>query len=349
VVVLYGHQFSGNLRALYLQWQASKDQPFSLYFLALDPALVKALERAGIANLSFGRLSDIPKLARTSVIITDHGLHAMAPLTRFTNIRFVDVWHGIPFKGFVPEDFKLQRRYQDVWVSSPQLKRLYQERFGFRAEQLHALGYARADRLFQRPPPTSEFRDQLGLPTGTKLVLYAPTWQQDDAGRELFPFGEAQAAFIDALAGACADGGARLVVRAHLNADISAQGTNVVYCSQRDYPDTEDILLGTDLLLCDWSSIAFDFLALARPTVFLDVPPPFRNGFSLGPEYRFGCVVNSTQAMCEAVREYLHYPEHYHQRYGERYTTITAELYDDSAAGNAAANQLARLRVLTAG
>tara|TARA_R110000823_G_scaffold198080_7_gene329236 strand:- start:42205 stop:43380 length:1176 start_codon:yes stop_codon:yes gene_type:complete len=348
LVVLYGHQFSGNLRALYRKWQNSEKESFSLCFLALDPALVQALERDGVATLSFGRLGDLPKLASAAVMITDHGLHAMAPLSRFTNMRFVDVWHGIPFKGFVPADFQLQHRYKDVWVSSPRLKTLYEERFGFKAGQVHALGYARVDRLFQRPPPASEFRVQLQLPPATKLVLYAPTWQQDDAGRELFPFGETQTTFLAALGKACERGGARLVVRAHLNADIGTQGEHVIYCSQRDYADTEDILLGADLLLCDWSSIAFDYLALARPTVFLDVPPPFRNGFSLGPEYRFGCVVSGTQAMCEAVSEFLQFPVHYHQRYGEKYEAITAEVYADSTTGNAAEKQLARLRELTA-
>src|SRR6056297_4121474 len=110
-VVLYGHQFSGNLRALYRKWQNCENEPFSLCFLALDPALVRALERDGVATLSFGRLDDLPKLASADVMITDHGLHAMQPLTRFTDMHFVDVWHGIPFKGFVPEDFQLQHRY----------------------------------------------------------------------------------------------------------------------------------------------------------------------------------------------------------------------------------------------
>ncbi|MCB1842223.1 MAG: CDP-glycerol glycerophosphotransferase family protein [Halioglobus sp.] len=346
VVILYGHQFSGNLRALYQQWWAGNCDAFSMYFLALDPTLAQALERDGIATLSFGRLADLPRLASARVIVSDHGLHAMSPLTRLTNLRFIDVWHGIPFKGFVPEDFTLQHRYDEVWVSSPRLKALYEERFGFRAEQVRALGYARADRLFRRPPPASVFRSQRALSAATPLVLYAPTWQQDDAGREQFPFGETQASFTAALSDACAASGARLVVRSHLNSDIGAQDDRVIYCSQRDYADTEDMLLAADLLVCDWSSIAFDYLALARPTVFLDVPPPFRHGFSLGPEYRFGCVVDNTADLCAAVSEFLQTPERYHQRYAEQCRAITEELYADSTAGDAAQKQIERLQAM---
>lgn len=346
VVVLYGHQFSGNLKALYRRWQSDGDSDLRLFFCALDPAIAEQAQRDAADVLRFSRLRDVVTLARTSVMITDHGLHLMSPLLRLTDIRFVDVWHGIPFKGFTPADFALQRRYHEVWVSSPLLRALYLDRFGFHPDKVRSLGYARVDRLLARPAPASRFRRE-GVPARDKVVLYAPTWQQDDQGRPLFPFGCGQEAFIRRLSEVCRANGAVLVIRAHLNASIRRDShERVLYCSQKDFPDTEDVMLGSDILICDWSSIAFDFLALDRPTLFLDVPPPFRNGFSLGPEYRFGPVIDNLDALAASVERYLREPGAYFREYGKKHEATLEAVYGTDRREESARRQLRRLREL---
>ncbi|GAB3316795.1 CDP-glycerol glycerophosphotransferase family protein [Haliea atlantica] len=348
LVILYGHQFNGNLKALYEEWRQRGTDHLELAYLTLDPTQYQALQKDDIHALACFRWRDMYKLSSCSVVITDHGLHAMLPLTYLTNIYFVDVWHGIPFKGFTPMDFKLQHGYDEVWVSSAMLKNLYIDRFGFSPGKVHCLGYARTDRLFQRPTPASQFRARAGIADDQKVVLYAPTWRQDDAGRELFPFGASQAEFTKALADTCRTAGARLVIRAHLNASISGGNTDDnLYCPQKDYPDTEDLLLATDILICDWSSIAFDFLVLERPTLFLDVPAPFKHGFSLGPDYRFGRVINNLEELGNKLNEYILDPESYKEDYASRQRETIAALYDDFTAGRSAQRQLERLAELT--
>ncbi|MDO8863364.1 CDP-glycerol glycerophosphotransferase family protein [Haliea sp. E1-2-M8] len=348
LIILYGHQFNGNLKALYEEWRQTGPDHLELACLTLDPTQYQELRTKGIHTLACFRWRDMRNLSRCSVIITDHGLHAMLPLTYLSNIRFVDVWHGIPFKGFTPEDFKLQHRHDEVWVSSPLLKDLYVERFGFSPEKVKSLGYARTDKLFQRPSPPSTFRGWAMIPKDQKLVLYAPTWRQDDAGRELFPFGASQKEFTTALAETCASVGARLVIRAHLNASISGgDSDDILYCPQKDYPDTEDLLLATDILICDWSSIAFDFMALERPTLFLDVPAPFKHGFSLGPEYRFGCLIPNLEELRTALRKYLLTPGAYEDVYTARQRETITALYGKFTGVRSARKQLERLTELT--
>ncbi|MEZ5503922.1 MAG: CDP-glycerol glycerophosphotransferase family protein [Halioglobus sp.] len=92
-------------------------------------------------------------------------------------------------------------------------------------------------------------------------------------------FGEHEETFISRLSDICSRHGAILVIRSHLNASIGARNlANVRYCSMKDFLDTEGVLQHTDVLICDWSSIAFDYLALKRPTIFLEVEPPFKMG-----------------------------------------------------------------------
>lgn len=344
LVVLYGHQLSGNLKALYREWSSAGEAGLDLYFLSLDPEYSLKLKREGIRVLQCNKLADMLKLGQAFALVSDHGLHMMTPLVRFTDIVFIDVWHGIPFKGFTPRDFSLQRRYDEVWVSSPLLQQIYEEKFGFEAGKVHSLGYARTDKLFNRAHPDPSFRDIANLPPGHRIVLYAPTWKQDDSGRELFPFDQEEESFIESLSAVCCAHDAILVIRSHLNAHIHERNfRNVIYCSQREFADTEDLLLESDILICDWSSIAFDFLALDRPTIFLDVEPPFNNGLTLGKEYRFGKIVGDMAALCDALRHSLECSNSYRLDQGSVHRSVTAEVYGGNTDGQVARRQLARL------
>ena len=196
VVVLYGHQLSGNLKALYEEWDRAHRTKFEMYFLSWTRTILLCWRSRALTFYAVTDWAIWSRLADASAMITDHGLHAMQPFIHFTNIIFIDVWHGIPFKGFVPDDFRVQHRYDEVWVSSPLLKEIYQEKFGFSPDIVFDMGYARADKLFRNDPPSSEFRTKAGIPSTDKIVLYAPTWKQDDQGRELFPFAESQESFV---------------------------------------------------------------------------------------------------------------------------------------------------------
>jgi CDP-glycerol glycerophosphotransferase (TagB/SpsB family) len=344
LIVLYGHQLSGNLKALYQQWLQTHRDKIDMYFLSLDPDYSQNLKAQGIQVLQCNRLTDMLKVGRCDIMITDHGLHLMLPLLSLTDIKFIDVWHGIPFKGFIPEDFKLQHRYDEVWVSSPLLKKIYIEKYRFPPEVVFDRGYARADKLFRGDPPTESYRAQTGIPKGKKLVLYAPTWQQGHQGHELFPFGESQESFITAVSEACSANNAVLVIRSHLNASISEKNRDdVYYSSMKKFADTESLLQETDLLVCDWSSITFDYLALNRPTIFLDVPPPYRNGFSLGPEYRFGEIVEDMAGLRDQLTSMLSDPGDYRERRDTVHADMTAQIYGENTDGKTAKHQLDRL------
>jgi CDP-glycerol glycerophosphotransferase len=289
----------------------------------------------------------IPRLARAAAIVSDHGLHTLEWLVRFGPVPAFDVWHGIPFKGFDADDFRVQHRYEEVWVPSPRLAALYVERFGFDARRVHATGYARTDPLVAPDDDVDALRERLGLghTRGHRLVLFAPTWKQDQAGRSVFPFGADSRRFLGMLDEVCRRHDAMLLFRAHLNSgDVELpDGGRILPVPQSRFPDSEAILRLADVLVCDWSSIAFDFLLLDRPTLFLDVPPPFAKGFSLGPEYRFGEIVADVDALADALDSALGAPDAYRARHGARHAAVRREIYGDCADGRAAERCLGRL------
>ena len=291
---------------------------------------------------------DMLVLCRATGIVCDHGLHLLEPLVYLSSIKFIDVWHGIPFKGFDSADFRLQHHFDETSVTSPLLKEIYMDKFGFKPDRTLNLGYARTDKLFNNSLPGNDFRELASIPQEYKIILYAPTWKQDEKGRELFPFGESENAFLSALNDVCERSQAKLIIRSHLNASIDEEHfSNVIYCPQKTFSDTEDLLLISDILICDWSSIAFDFLATGRPTIFLDVPPPFSKGFSLGKEYRFGEVVKTIDDLTHKLHQYLSTPELYTEEHGDICEKVKEDVYGETQDGRAVERQLTRLRKIS--
>lgn len=347
-VILYGHKLSGNLLALQRYIQAHDADELTLTFLTMDKRYARQQLRDGVHVAIATRPEAIALMIRADAVISDHGLHVMQWLVGRSSIRFFDVWHGFGFKGHARRDFRVLRHYDEVWVDSPLQARFYREQFGFDPAKVHATGYARTDRLVDRREDAAAIRRSLQLDTSEagKLVLFAPTWKQDVATRSMYPFGLDAGSFIGALSALAQRTHSTIIVRAHLNTGMAATGAfpRVVWIPSTDYPDTEAMLLASDVLVADWSSIVFDWLLLARPTVFLDVPPPFTHGHTLDASYRYGEVVDSLDQLCRVLEQYLVDPRAYQMAHADQVARTRKAVFGDCADGRAAARCVQRLR-----
>ena len=347
-VLLYGHKRNGNLLAIHEWGLAHRSQAPDMSYLTMDPTYYRQLRREGVPCVLAIAPSAIRWLATADAIVSDHGLHAMRFMLGTTDMKFFDVWHGIPFKGFDADDFRLQHRYDEVWLASVLMERLYVERFGFNRQQLEVTGYARTDMLVGGDHIDSErIRRKLGIPNERKVVLFAPTWAQDERGRSLFPFGIKADKFHEVMSDLALRENATIILRRHLNSgakeDRAGDYPGLLSLPYADWPNAEEILLASDILVCDWSSIAFDYLVLERPTVFLDVPAPFSKGFSLDATYRFGAVAGSMVETVELVEGFLRDPAAYARVCGDRSKRIKHLVYGGNADGAAASRCVGRL------
>lgn len=350
-VVFYGHTFNGNLKELanYIEKQGE----VTCYFATLDPAYVDELAQSPqvpAAPLNLQRLRDVLKIARAGAVITDRRAHVLELLNRATRLPFIDVWHGVPFKGFTKESFAYLQHYHEVWVSSPTLKSIYVDKFGLADTPTVATGYARTDGLVNGAYDRESIMRKYGLPdTYDSVVLVAPTWQQDDKNRSIIPFGVTEHEFFAAMEEVGRRMNALFIFRAHLNvanAGAFPSLDRVVNMPYALYPDIEEFLAIADVLVTDWSSMVFDYIALARPTVFLDVPPPFDDGFTLGPEYRFGDVVSTMEEYTHALESNLSNPDQWRERHRADLEKAVETAYGSMLDGRVAQRQYARLRQL---
>ncbi|WP_455199401.1 CDP-glycerol glycerophosphotransferase family protein, partial [Kaarinaea lacus] len=144
-VVLYGHKLNGNLKALHDYYQEHPGH--EVFFLALDPSYSRDLRKSGISALNVINPLDIYTVCQSRVIVTDHGPLSLMLLIWLNKYVFIDVWHGIPFKGFDAQDFRAHHPYDYTLVTSDLLKKFYIDKFGFRDEQVIVTGYGRTDQL----------------------------------------------------------------------------------------------------------------------------------------------------------------------------------------------------------
>jgi len=348
LVLLYGHKLNSNLKALYLELE-KKQNTFEFYFLTMDQKYFKELKNNNTNALNACRLSTIIPLSNASVIVSDHGLHCLQLFLGKSDVKFTDVWHGLPFKGFDGDDFKVQHQYDAVCVTSTLLKKLYVERFEFEPQKIKITGYGRAD-LLKSSPSKMAFTQHNIPDDGSKVILFAPTWKQNLESRSIYPFNLNENDFLLAMENICLENKAYFILRTHLNS-LSPEASRfekILVRPHSQYPDTESLLAITDLLVCDWSSISLDYMLLRRPTIFLDVPAPFDKGFSLPPTYRVGPICKSITHLERELTTLLSRPSVYLSDYGSRLDQAIEDLYGPSPIPPAAPKYIETIETLLA-
>jgi len=188
----------------------------------------------------------------------------------------------------------------------------------FDESQLVVTGYARVDRFVNgAEEAATRVRGELGVPDGRKVLLFGPTWRQADEATSEIPFGCSVEAFASAMSDLCERLGATLFLRPHRHttlfhprlceemAEAGERYPHVVYLPQPVYPETNDLLLATDLLITDWSSIACDYSVTRRPTVFVDTPFPVTHAGEFEMIPRYGDIAGSLPHLLECVERGL--------------------------------------------
>ncbi|BFO16455.1 hypothetical protein SHKM778_28430 [Streptomyces sp. KM77-8] len=194
----------------------------------------------------------------------------------------VQTWHGTPLKKIGHDiesiHFADQRYLErvekevenwDMLVSPNSFSTpILQRAFGFPGEMVES-GYPRND-ILRRPDTEDQerrIRRRIGLPEGKRVVLYAPTWRDD----QFYAPGKYKLDFRIDLAAARAELGDDhvLMVRRHPNVvdPVPGAGDGFVF-DVSDYPDMADLSLITDVMITDYSSLMFDYVNTGRPILF---------------------------------------------------------------------------------
>ena len=199
---------------------------------------------------------------------------------------FIQTWHGTPLKKLALDmdtvhmageigiedykaNFKKNTKTWDYLVSQNHYStQVFRRAFDFNKEMLE-IGYPRNDILFKKDTPEdiNKLKIQMGLPLDKRIILYAPTWRDNQyygLGKYKFnpalDFSRLIEEFDDTI----------ILVKYHYlvvdSIDWGAYNGFIRPCKVSE--DISLLYLVSDLLITDYSSVMFDYSLLRRPMIF---------------------------------------------------------------------------------
>ncbi|SPT50813.1 MULTISPECIES: bifunctional glycosyltransferase/CDP-glycerol:glycerophosphate glycerophosphotransferase [Actinomadura] len=265
-------------------------------------------------------------LATSRYIVTNHRLGDA--FRRHPDQVVLQTWHGTPLKK-IGSDIKevhfayapgmkkaLQAKsagpsvpeWSHLLSPNPFSTEIFRRAFAFKGEMLE-VGYPRND-LMHSPEADAvakQVKERLRIPQDKRVVLYAPTWRDDQyysRGRYKFDMRldleRARAALGDDHV---------LLVRLHTN--VVDGVTEDEHGFVRDvslYPDITELYLISDMMISDYSSVMFDYANTGRPMLFFTYDlADYRDrlrGFYFDFEAESpGPLVETSDDLIEAIRD----------------------------------------------
>lgn len=256
-------------------------------------------------------------MARAEYIFMDNAFLPMAFLKVRKGTCVVQLWHGTGTIKKFGQDSNTGKLYEQekrgnenidyLIVNSPATRELYAGCFSVPLEKVQVLGLPRTDMLFDEEElrrRREKFYDQYPEMQGKKLVLYAPTFRDQEVADPKVHLD------VDKMAKELPEDyclGLRLhpfvASRFHLEQDYD--GKVVDFSS---YDNLNTLLMATDLLISDYSSIIFEYCVFGRPMIFyaydLDEFSDHGRGFYRDyKSYVPGPVVKTTDEILEVIRK----------------------------------------------
>lgn len=324
----HGHQYSDNPRAIYEYINANMPEYQCVW------AVKTGYEQPFIDN-------GVPYIKRLGVkwLLTMPRARYWVFNTRMPdwmikgkNNVFLETWHGTPLKklGLDIPDVKIPGtdtdKYRREFIAetsrwnyliSPNhfSSQAFMSAFQVKPEQIIETGYPRNDYIMQNgnnAKLVSGLKKSLGITNTQQVLLYAPTWRDDDFQKQgkynfenHFPF---DAVLRD-------NPNMIILTRLHYlvadTFDASVYGERVKDVS--NYPDIKELYLIADLLVTDYSSVMFDYSVLQRPVIlYMYDYEKYREqlrGFYFDPAKKFSkAVCYTTEELTNKINNHEYAP-----------------------------------------
>ena len=277
-----GRNYSGNPKYVYEELiDQGLDKKFkciwSLENINLEiPGNAKKIKRAGLLYLYY--------LAIAKIWVCDTRLPAF--LVKRLETTYIQLWHGTPLKKLamdmdilsmseemeLSEYKKLFKENTETWdyliSQSDYTTERFKSCFDFKKEILPT-GFPRNDVLFKKNDSKSieSIKKGCNIPLNKKVILYAPTWRDDEFYENgIYKF-STQMDF-DLLKKELGDTHIILVKLHYLVNDPVDWSNYEGFVYKCDHlKDIQELYLISDFLVTDYSSVIFDYALLKRPMI----------------------------------------------------------------------------------
>lgn len=254
-----------------------------------------------------------------------------------TGVR-INISHNQPTK-FEAYPKEYLRNFDAHFLTGPLHREQYEHMFDLHGldtnrHKLLDVGYPKSDALLQGRYNRQNVLSGLGLSSDRQTVLYAPAW---DPGGSLRSFGECVVEQLLSIQDV------NVIVKLHPVSHTPPSSPNFeFYTGGVDWAErfrkyesnslfrhvthfqVDPLLIASDVMVTDFSSVALEFIVLDRPVMYLECPEYFANtlkmpGYTTDPDYvkndpranagrHVGVVVEDVANLAAAVRDCISFP-----------------------------------------
>ncbi len=277
-----GKQYSCNPRAIY-EYMKRNYPDYEMYW-SIDPRHSHIFKDKGLNILPRFSIPWLFKMARAKYWVSNSRLPLWIPKPAHT--VYLQTWHGTPLKrlaadmdevhmpGTDTENYKrnfLNESSRWDYLISPNRysSEIFARAFGFNKNMIES-GYPRNDYLHNHDDAEtiSEIKNRLNLPKDKQVILYAPTWRDN----EFYSVGKYKFNLKLDLDKMQKELGNNYIIllRMHYliaeNLDLNNYSGFAYDVSH--HTDISELYVISDLLITDYSSVFFDYANLKRPMIF---------------------------------------------------------------------------------
>ena len=274
-----GKIYADNSKYLFEWVNKNKPTIMPVWITGNDEAY-NEVKSAGFRVEKVGTIKAFVLLARASIIVETEGNSDIGGY-RPGRCKIVQLWHGV-----APKKMNYRRKYGKIatvlrnlvfdyheksyWmVSSEQNKITMRDFFGMDDDHVFVTGYARNDNLLlgQEKSPVCRLLDEKY--PGYKKIIYMPTHRNfGEGGKKAFSVEE-----LRSVNQYLREHDYVMVFKPHLHElknylNLENELSNIVFAKdQKLFSDVYSYINAFDLLICDYSSIEYDFLCTKKPIV----------------------------------------------------------------------------------
>lgn len=279
----FGEQISDSPKAIY-DYMRTNYPNYKLKWLVKEDNY-RQFKAAGYPVIHRDKLIGVWAQLRAKYLITN----ARRPLSwkKPADMVLMATWHGTPLKTIGTDvllvnmgNFGVDKYHSDVLKDSNRWDYLlapnrysydrFSQAFQMEPTKMVASGYPRNDRLItdNNYKKITELKQRLQLPLDKKIVLYAPTWRDNEYSRAdhysiklKLDLDQLQEKFGEDI---------HVLIRTHylISEGLDLSSYSDIATNVSKYPDITDLYLISDVLITDYSSVFFDFSILKRPMIF---------------------------------------------------------------------------------
>lgn len=262
----YGRQCSGDPKAIYEKLLSLKTEHELIWVLNKPGSLsIKAVNRYSLKHLFY--------LATCEFRIDNcQESHYLKPKSSTT---YIQTWHGSPLKKIAQDlddafiahkqDWLLDANYWDfLFAPSIEIAEIFSKAFKIDNKKVINTGNPRNEILGNSDTILmNKVKTSLNIPSTKKIILYAPTFRDDEQGKFYLKLSKDK--IVNALGSDYL-----LLVRLHSNIKHLVNGSfdNENIMNVTEYDDIQELMLISDILITDYSSVFFDFAITEKPMLF---------------------------------------------------------------------------------